>query len=640
MAMDFSWLPSGQDAARLPLGMRVNNPGNIKYFRGLNYPGMLGPSSHTDQGDPQMTFDTPQSGMNAASALARRKYQGGMRTPMAIVSGKMGWTPGNVAAAQNIARTMGIDPNDDLGLDDPRRMATFLRALTQQEHGGASKLYSDDLYATAAGAGASPAQAQAATLRQRFGTKTEGGVTAPAPKQEISGATDRLKSALSKYDQDWIDTGKGLQKRGLEIASSYGNKLGAYGGAGVAALGGFLEGMEGEEKKAHDAEFAKRASEAGDTSALMNVMLSSSDPKMREAGLELKAKLLTPKTTEWVPTADGRAVVNKATGEVRQTGIDKAVTPTDVEKRAIAAGLKPGTPEYSDYVLRGPERSANPTELERRALAGGLKPGTPEYEKYVLAGPPKTATEKWNENQSKAANFGNMMTKAEALIGGMGPKDVSGKPQIGPDGQPVPAENPKGWVGAVRDSLMPFEGARNLMTPTDQQTYNQAAEQWIRAKLRKESGAAIGNEEMAKEFRTYFPQYGDSEAVIRQKADARAEATRGMISESAGAYKHFFGGEQSDGAGDNPDVPRAVKTQTIDPATGQPVPSGATPPPGQPAGPPAAAIDKLTANPTPEMRQFFDQKYGAGAADRELSRRQSQTPTQDELQQSFGAGLY
>src|SRR3989304_5560478 len=133
MAMDFSWLPPGQDANRLPLGMRVNNPGNIKYNPKLGYSGMLGPSSHTDQGDAQMTFDTPQSGMTAAA-----------------------------------------------------RMTAFLKALTRQEHGESSGLYGDDVYAAASGRGGGnmPAGSSYLTKALNMAGMIPGQVPAggPAPK--------------------------------------------------------------------------------------------------------------------------------------------------------------------------------------------------------------------------------------------------------------------------------------------------------------------------------------------------------------------------------------------------------------------------------------------------------------------------
>lgn len=62
----------------------------------------------------------------------------------------------------------------------------------------------------------------------------------------------------------------------------------------------------------------------------------------------------------------------------------------------------------------------------------------------------------------------------------------------------------------------------------DDQQVLQAQRDWARAKLRKESGAVIGPQEMADEIRTYFPQPGDSEAVIKQKAEARKQAASQM----------------------------------------------------------------------------------------------------------------
>ena len=52
----------------------------------------------------------------------------------------------------------------------------------------------------------------------------------------------------------------------------------------------------------------------------------------------------------------------------------------------------------------------------------------------------------------------------------------------------------------------------------------QAQRDWVRAKLRKESGAVIGPEEMAAEIKQYFPQPGEGEKVIAQKKESRKRA--------------------------------------------------------------------------------------------------------------------
>jgi hypothetical protein len=77
----------------------------------------------------------------------------------------------------------------------------------------------------------------------------------------------------------------------------------------------------------------------------------------------------------------------------------------------------------------------------------------------------------------------------------------------------------------------------NMLISPDKQQYNQAAKDWIRAKLRRESGAVIGEEEAAEEYRTYFPMPGDSKEVIAQKGRARKTAESAMQSATGRSSK-------------------------------------------------------------------------------------------------------
>ena len=74
------------------------------------------------------------------------------------------------------------------------------------------------------------------------------------------------------------------------------------------------------------------------------------------------------------------------------------------------------------------------------------------------------------------------------------------------------------------------------------QLYRQAQEEWVRAKLRKESGAVIGANEMNDEVRTYFPQAGDSAEMIQQKARARAVAEKSIANQASGVRQSQSGG--------------------------------------------------------------------------------------------------
>lgn len=138
------------DNPELPIGMRNFNPGNLKYtgsdWQQSNLFGITGPSKYTDQGDPQIQFSDPVSGMASAVRLALAKQSQGMDTVSKIIANPGGWTPGNTAAAKNIAATMGIDPNQKIDLTNPSTMQNFMKALVRQEHGTSSSQYGQDVY--------------------------------------------------------------------------------------------------------------------------------------------------------------------------------------------------------------------------------------------------------------------------------------------------------------------------------------------------------------------------------------------------------------------------------------------------------------------------------------------------------------
>lgn len=74
----------------------------------------------------------------------------------------------------------------------------------------------------------------------------------------------------------------------------------------------------------------------------------------------------------------------------------------------------------------------------------------------------------------------------------------------------------------------------NPLASTEGQQYRQAQDNWLRANLRKESGAAIGVAEMDQERKNYFPIPGDSPGVIAQKARNRTTTERAMRAAAGG----------------------------------------------------------------------------------------------------------
>lgn len=87
----------------------------------------------------------------------------------------------------------------------------------------------------------------------------------------------------------------------------------------------------------------------------------------------------------------------------------------------------------------------------------------------------------------------------------------------------------KGVSGSILQKTLGDNKLTNFGSTPENQQYAQAKRDFINAVLRKESGAAIGKDEFASADKQYFPQIGDSPAVIQQKQRAREQAIKGII---------------------------------------------------------------------------------------------------------------
>lgn len=89
-------------------------------------------------------------------------------------------------------------------------------------------------------------------------------------------------------------------------------------------------------------------------------------------------------------------------------------------------------------------------------------------------------------------------------------------------------------------SLMQADGSistlANFAASPEEQSFARAAERFIRAKLRLESGAVIGAEEAKNEYRAFFPMPGDSERTLREKSLARYRTLRTLGQTAGRAY--------------------------------------------------------------------------------------------------------
>lgn len=178
----------------------------------------------------------------------------------------------------------------------------------------------------------------------------------------------------------------------------------------------------------------------------------------------------------------------------------------EVVARLEMAGFgKPGTPQFAEGMKRylfkpqtavynAPTPPAGYYFMDPNSPSAGLSP--------IPGGP----AEKPTEGQQTAAGFFERMNDAADQINSL---ESSGL-------------NPS----AIREFAP--AAISNFFASPEFQTYQSAQADWVRAKLRKESGAVIGEEEMAKEIKTYFPQPGDSKRVIERKQKQRTTAEAAM----------------------------------------------------------------------------------------------------------------
>jgi len=245
----------------------------------------------------------------------------------------------------------------------------------------------------------------------------------------------------------------------------------------------------------------------------------------------------------------------------------KAQTPAARAQLAPSLGLAPGTPEHNAFVINGTYTPRAPKyEKVGEAIVRIDADGNT---KEVYKGEPNF--DKLPEFSAKSAGFAARMVDAERNV-----QDLMSPANAGQQASSFdPTSAKAGVLNATTGT--PLETATNyaLRSPGHQR-YMQAAEQWIRAFLRKESGAAIGKDEFQRDFKVYFPQPGDSPEVVQQKAAARLQAVKSFIGETRGFFTHtspdqakYF--ETLTGSG-KPAAPKAAggtAQRYVNPTTGQ-----------------------------------------------------------------------
>lgn len=233
--------------------------------------------------------------------------------------------------------------------------------------------------------------------------------------------------------------------------------------------------------------------------------------------------------------------LNDYRGTSRLLAAKAGVLPDALDRRAKLAEVAGAEARASMIPLQKQD-----LELDVRGKRQALEQPKPQYKEVngaiVQIGSDGTAKEvhkgepnfdKLPEFSAKAAGFAARMIDSERNLQELlTPKSAPGRTSA----QAFDPTSAKTGVLNATNSTM-FEGATNyaLRSP-EHQRYMQAAEQWIRAFLRKESGAAIGRDEFARDFKVYFPQAGDDPTVVAQKNAARIGAVKSFIGETRGFF--------------------------------------------------------------------------------------------------------
>lgn len=221
----------------------------------------------------------------------------------------------------------------------------------------------------------------------------------------------------------------------------------------------------------------------------------------------------------------------------------------------------------------GPQmEQQKPTGLMQNLTAAGVDFNSPEGKKTLLDAVMKPQTQItqnlgggtgsiWNPKQVKQAGFapGTVITE-----------DRYGKPQVLNKEKYTQPQILSGTYAARMDDAtnsikkimetdfdpagimqnIDFFGSpdiiANYMRSPEGQQYRQAQENWISANLRKESGAAIPEQEMDREIKKWFPYPGDKAQNIAQKSQARKTAERGMRKAAGGSYQELIDQGEAD----------------------------------------------------------------------------------------------
>lgn len=155
--------------------------------------------------------------------------------------------------------------------------------------------------------------------------------------------------------------------------------------------------------------------------------------------------------------------------------------------------------------------------------------GQPVAYKGVIM-PKPTADKPMNENQGNAMIYGTRAAQAQNVLDSIGVSYSPIKLDMARGAERIPGGR---------------AAANTYMLNGNEQMVDQAQRNFINAILRRESGAVISDQEFANARKQYFPEQGDSDAVLKQKRANRELVIRGLGEVSGPQGKKAVEAEQA-----------------------------------------------------------------------------------------------
>jgi len=147
----------------------------------------------------------------------------------------------------------------------------------------------------------------------------------------------------------------------------------------------------------------------------------------------------------------------------------------------------------------------------------GLDPTQPYAINQKTGMPEAVKPNEFTDAQNQATGYYNRMVEAEKILD-----------------QEMAAGFETGSAKEAIANVLPY-GLGGLLRTPQQQRVRQAQEDWVRAKLRKESGANIPSDEMDREIQTYFPGLNETDpSIIEQKRRARLQGASQLLESTGG----------------------------------------------------------------------------------------------------------